>query len=289
MMRVSILFLKCERRRRTLLILLVSVFLILISGCQSTPGLKLGKVADGFTIEGLGLEMVEIEPGTFWMGSLESEEGRGSDEKRHQVTLTQGFWMGKYEVTQGEWESLMGNHRSNFKSSGKRAPVENVSWEDAKAFCQRLNEREKSAGRLREGYEYKLPTEAQWEYACRAGTETRYSFGSEETALDQYGWYSSNSASTTHPVGQKQPNAFGLYDMHGNVWEWCEDWYDKDYPSASVTDPVGPASGSGRIERGGSWYRSAEFCRSASRYGDPSSFRDSDLGFRLALSSASVR
>ena len=248
------------------------------------------------TISEIGLEMVWIRPGTFMMGSPSGEVDRESDEKQHEVTLTQGFWLGKYEVTQEEWEDVMGNNPSHFTAFGKRAPVEQVSWEDAKAFCQKLNEREEKAGRLPGGYKYSLPTEAQWEYACRAGTKTPFAFGnslsSKQANFD--GNYPYGGASKgpyldkTVAVGSYSPNAWGLYDMHGNVWEWCEDSYG-DYPSGPVTNPVGPASGSLRVDRGGSWDNYAKYCRSAIRLRRPPSYRDYDIGFRLSLRSASVR
>jgi formylglycine-generating enzyme required for sulfatase activity len=173
----------------------------------------------------------------------------------------------------------MKNNPSYFK--GAENPVEQVSWEDAVEFCRKLSElsAEKAAGNV-----YRLPTEAQWEYACRAGTTTQFSFGDDESDLGDYAWYRENSASKAHPVGGKQPNAWGLYDMHGNVWEWCQDWYD-DYPSGAVTDPTGPADGSGRVIRGGGWDFIAEICRSAYRSGFGPSFRSlSDCGFRVCLS-----
>lgn len=245
-----------------------------------------GTIQPGFTISGVGIEMVGIEPGTFIMGSPSNESGRSDDENQHEVTLTQGYWLGKYEVTQGQWESLMGSNPSEFKNAGKNAPVETVSWEDTQEFIKKLNARERAAGRLPEGYVYGLPTEAQWEYACRAGTSSRYYFGNDEGQLGDYAWY--NSGSVTHPVGQKQPNAWGLYDMSGNVYEWCEDWYGH-YPTGPVTNPVGPASGSNRVLRGGSWIYYAKDCRSADRGRNTPSDRFNDLGFRLSLRSASVR
>ncbi len=227
----------------------------------------------------LYLEMVYIRPGTFTMGSPVSEQGRRNDEIQHSAILTKGFWLGKTVVTQGQWKALMGGNRSLFKNAGRDAPVENVSWTDAMEFCRKLTERERQAGRMTEGYEYTLPTEAQWEYACRAGTTGPFA-GSGN--LDSMGWYSSNSGTTTHPVAQKQANAWGLYDMHGNVWEWCRDWYG-NYPGRSVTDPIGPSSGSLRVYRGGGWASIAQRCRSAYRYGGGPGLRLDYVGFRLAL------
>jgi formylglycine-generating enzyme required for sulfatase activity len=207
-----------------------------------------------------------IPGGTFTMGD-------GKD--AHQVTLTKPYELGVYEVTQEQYERVMGINRSEFK--GSTNPVEQVSWVDAVAFCEKLSSlpEERSAGRV-----YRLPTEAEWEYACRAGTTTAYSFGDDESSLGEYAWYGSNSGRKTHPVGLKQPNPWGLYDMHGNVWEWCSDWYG-DYPNDAVTDPKGPPSGSARVDRGGCWYYTAENCRSAYRRRAYPSYRDDQLGFRV--------
>ncbi|MEC8555072.1 MAG: formylglycine-generating enzyme family protein [Planctomycetota bacterium] len=215
-----------------------------------------------------------IPPGTFTMGPDNSD--RGAREKpAHQVTLSQPFMLGVYEVTQEQYERVMGVNPSEFK--GPQNPVEKVSWEDAVEFCQKLSAlpEERSAGRV-----YRLPTEAEWEYACRAGTTTDYSFGDDAVSLDKYAWYGKNSGRETHPVGQKQPNAWGLYDMHGNVFEWCADGYG-DYPSDAVTDPTGAKSGSSRVLRGGSWGRAAEVCRSAYRYRLHPSYRFNFYGFRV--------
>ncbi|MBO4795819.1 MAG: SUMF1/EgtB/PvdO family nonheme iron enzyme, partial [Verrucomicrobia bacterium] len=218
--------------------------------------------------EDVNLDMIWIEPGTFIMGSPEDELGRDDDEKQHQVTLTRGYWLGKYEVTQAQFEAVMGKNPSSFK--GADLPVENVSYVYALAFCKELTEIEKAAGRLPEGYEYTLPTEAQWEYACRAGTTTALNSGKNLSdteqcpEIDEVGWYLYNSGEKTHPVGQKKPNAWGLYDMHGNVLEWCLDWFG-DYPTSSVTDPTGPSTGSDRVVRGGGWSYDAGYCRSACR------------------------
>jgi formylglycine-generating enzyme required for sulfatase activity len=158
-------------------------------------------------------------------------------------------------------------------------PVENVSWDDTREFCRKLTARELALGRLPAGYEYSLPTEAQWEYACRAGTSGTYGGTGR---LDSMGWHDDNSAGSTHPVGQMQANAWGLYDMHGNVWEWCNDWYGAD-PSGAVTDPAGPDVAARRVYRGGGWRNSASFCRSAIRGLRVPGDRCFDLGFRLAL------
>ena len=186
--------------------------------------------------------------------------------------------MGVHEITQAQYEQVMGINPSEFK--GADNPVETVNWDDAVEFCRRLSElpAEKKAGNL-----YRLPTEAEWEYACRAGTTTKYSFGDDESDFGEYGWYRENSGITTHPVGSKLPNAWGLYDMHGNVYEWCQDRHG-DYPSGSVTDPTGPAVGSYRVYRGGSWNFTAVRCRSAFRTWIIPSSRYLYRGFRVCLS-----
>ena len=234
----------------------------------------------------VSLDMVWIEPGSFRMGSPEDELGRWDDETQHQVTLTKGYWLGKYEVTQAQYETVMGTNPSNWK--GADLPVEQVSWYDAMNFCEKLTEQERAAGRLPEGYEYTLPTEAQWEYACRAGTRSALNSGKnlsdewECPEMDEVGWYWYNSDNKTHSVGQKQPNAWGLYDMHGNVFEWCLDWWG-DYPTSSVTDPKGASTGSYRVMRGGCLNRDADRCRSASRLDDSPDDYFIDRGFRVAL------
>ena len=227
------------------------------------------------TVTNPGSHFVTIPAGTFTMG----DANRQDDETPHQVTLMKAFELGVYEVTQEQYEQVMGSNPSEFK--GPQNPVEMVSWDEAVEFCRKLSAlpAEKSAG-----YVYRLPTEAEWEYACRAGTTTKYSFGDSESELGDYAWYRDNSGFTTHSVGQKKPNGFGLYDMHGNVWEWCQDWFG-DYPKGSTTDPTGAASGWRRVLRGGGWDYSADGCRSAYRSGINPSIRIISLGFRVARSS----
>ncbi len=227
------------------------------------------------TIPDLGMTLQPVAAGEFQMGA---NDGSVDDKPAHRVQLTRPFWIGKTEVTQRQWELVMGNNPSHFK--GADNPVECVSWNDCVEFCRKLTQREQAAGRLPVGYTYRLPTEAQWEYACRAGTTTRYNFGNETNALDQAGWYDSNSGATTNPVGQKAVNAWGLHDMHGNVWEWCQDWYGP-YDGAATVDPTGAASGDSRVLRGGSWMFFPGACLSAFRLNDyPSRTYDSD-GFRV--------
>jgi formylglycine-generating enzyme required for sulfatase activity len=231
-----------------------------------------------WTVPELELAMQWISPGSFTMGSPAGEADRSTDERQHEVTLSAGYWLGKYEVTQREYTEVMGSSPSHFK--GDALPVENVSWEEAKEFCRKLTERERSAGRLAEGYEYRLPTEAQWEYACRAGT--RGAFAGE---LSEMAWYGGNAGGKTQPVGKKRANDWGLHDMHGNVWEWCEDWYGEYAGGTRVTNPTGAASGTLRVFRGGGWFFTSAGCRSAFRDGFSPDYRYFYLGFRAALSS----
>ena len=221
-----------------------------------------------------------VPPGTFLMGSPADETDR-DDEKQHRVTLTKALYLGKYEVTQGQWEAVMGTNPSQNKEAAK-LPVQTVIWDDAMAFCGKLTESERGAGRLPAGHEYRLPTESEWEYACRAGTQTAYGFGNEEGKLGDSAWYSSNSGGKMHEVGRKKPNAWGLHDMHGNVWEWCLDWLG-DYPAGAATDPVGPRTGSYRVSRGGGWDFNAGYCRAADRRRGGPAGTISYLGFRVAL------
>ncbi|NLX26683.1 MAG: SUMF1/EgtB/PvdO family nonheme iron enzyme [Lentisphaerae bacterium] len=220
------------------------------------------------------VNLKRIEAGSFMMGS---KDGWYDNEKpMHLVKISKPFYMGIYPVTQAQWLQVMGSNPSHFK--GVDLPVETVSWYDAMEFCRKLTALERQAGRLPDGFEYTLPTEAQWEYACRAGTTGDYAGN-----LDAMAWYDSNSGSKTHPVGTKQPNAWGLYDMHGNVWEWCLDWYG-NYASGIAMDPQGASSGSFRVARGGSWYHLASLCRSAFRLSHSPSFTLNILGFRVCLS-----
>ena len=218
----------------------------------------------------LGMEFMWIPAGRFLMGSPEDEGDRDDDELQHEVRIREGFWMKKYEVTQGEWEAMMGVNPSRFSNCSPQCPVDSVSWFDIGEFIQRLNGREPG-----KGYRYRLPTEAEWEYAARAGT-TKSRYGD----LDEIAWYFGNSGRTTHPVGSKVANAWGLHDMLGNVLEWTADWYD-GYPSGSVTDPQGPSTGSYRVYRGGSWRHYARNVRSATRLSYSPGNRYYIIGFRL--------
>ena len=224
-----------------------------------------------------GIPVRWIPPGSFMMGSPDSEEERDSDETQHEVVLSQGFFMAKTESTQGQWELVMGSNPSNFKGTDR--PVDQVSWYEAVEYCRKLTAKQCTEGILPEGWEWRLPTEAEWEYAARAGTT-----GPRYGELDAIGWWDGNSGRQTHPVSQKAANAWGLHDMIGNVWEWCSDWYGY-YSTGSVTDPTGPSSGSSRVYRGGGWYSDAMFARSANRYWCDPGNRNCNLGFRPALSS----
>jgi formylglycine-generating enzyme required for sulfatase activity len=217
------------------------------------------------------MTFVKIPAGTFMMGSPDSEPGRNLDEgPQHQVTISKAFELQTTEVTQSQWQAVMGSNPSYFK--GPDLPVEQVSWDDAQAFIAKLNAKN-------DGYRYRLPTEAEWEYAARAGTTGPYAGD-----LGAMAWYAPNSGGTTHPVGTKTPNAWGLYDMHGNVMEWVQDWYD-GYSSSAVTDPVGPSSGSARVLRGGGWAYESQNCRSADRDSSSPDYRGGPLGLRLLRTS----
>lgn len=228
---------------------------------------------------GVKMEMVYLKPGTFTMGSTETPKERWQVDERpeHRVTITKGFYLGKYAVTQAQWEAVTGKNPSKWK--GPDLPVEQVSWEDCQDFLKKLNEKAKNQLKNRV---VAMPTEAQWEYACRAGTKTRWSFGDDEKAMVDYGWTNANSGAQTHPVGQKKPNAWGLFDMHGNVWEWCQDWAGPY--SGDVADPTGPADGSARCLRGGSLRRDAIESRSAIRSSNAPTNRSPSSGFRACLS-----
>jgi formylglycine-generating enzyme required for sulfatase activity len=239
---------------------------------------------DNHVIADLGLELIWVAPGTFMMGSANDEPDRNKAEgPRTQVTLTKGYWLGRTEVTQAQYEAINGVNPSTFKTVGAQAPVERVSWLDAMAFCRQLTERERAAKRLPDGYAYTLPTEAQWEYACRAGTTDAYSGEPNGMA-----WCNGNSGDTTHPVGLKQPNAWGFHDMLGNVLEWCHDWYGP-YSGGAAADPAGPGRGHYRTARGGSWRTDAPLGRSAARSGGSAGRLDYTIGFRVALTAIDTR
>ncbi|MDA7756530.1 SUMF1/EgtB/PvdO family nonheme iron enzyme [Opitutales bacterium] len=256
-----------------------------------TP-LQVDGTPSAHTVASISMEMIFCPPGTFTMGSPTSETGRGGDETQHQVTLTNGFYLGKYEVTQAQYQTVMnGNSEglnadpSQFKGSNR--PVEKASWEDAQIFLTRLNSIEQSAGRLPNGWKYVLPTEAEWEYACRAGTTTAYSWGNDiNSSRANYNWdgggNDGNDSKQTVNIGQFSANPWGFFDMHGNVWEWVHDW-KANYLTGAQTDPEGPASGSDRVVRGGSWSSDGTFLRSALRVSYAPGNRNNYLGFRVGF------
>ena len=217
--------------------------------------------------------MVYVEGGTFTMGATSEQQNPEDDEKpTHRVSLS-SFYIGKYEVTQALWKAVMGSNPSNWK--GDNLPVENVSWNDCQTFLRKLN--------AMTGKNFRLPTEAEWEYAARGGNRSRGYQYSGSNVLSDVAWYDDNSGRKTHNVGTKAPNELGIYDMSGNVWEWCQDWKGS-YSSSAQTNPKGPSSGSYRVDRGGSWFNFAWSCRVACRYCHTPDYRYFDLGFRLALS-----
>jgi len=221
---------------------------------------------------GVKMEFVLIPAGSFMMGSDKISEAKPV----HRVTITKPFYLGKFEVTQEQWEKVMGSNPSRFK--GAKNPVESVTWDDCQKFMEALKGKVPSQT-------FRLPTEAEWEYACRAKSKTDYSCGDSPDKLGDYAWYKDNSGDTSHPVGQKKPNAWGLYDMHGNVCEWCQDWHE-EYSGKSVSDPTGPATGSLRVLRGGSWPNLASYCRSAIRLSHgltPPSARSNRIGLRVVV------
>jgi len=219
----------------------------------------------------IGQTFVYIKPGSFMMGSPPDELGRSVDETQHRVILSRGFYMQTTEVTQAQWRMIMGTNPSHYVDCGDLCPVESVSWDDVQKFIQFLN--------LRPGTRrYRLPTEAEWEYAARAGTTGSFAGGS----VDSMAWYLDNSDDTVHPVGKKTPNAWGLYDMHGNAREWVHDWY-AEYPAGSVTDPKGPPRAYYRINRGGGWNMPSFSCRSADRFINGPGTVSYGMGFRLVV------
>ena len=266
--------------------LLVMLIVVVIRAVRQKrrPQLSLGRLllvtvaAGGCVLSGLHwrysgqtLEKANAE----YAGAKARYNAASSVEKpAHPVTLTQPFYVGKFDVTQEQYQQVMGTNPSYFK--GKDNPVEQVSWDDAQAFCKKLSEQ--TTDRVR------LPTEAEWEYSCRAGTKTTYYSGDTDKDLDRVAWYGANSKSTTHPVGQKESNFFGLYDMHGNVWQWCQDWYSENYYGKSEAEnPQGPAQGAVRLLRGGSWDFNPMICRSANRCRYDPVNRYYNIGFRVVL------
>ena len=302
---------------RILVILLGSIVAGVV-GAQGPPKADINKLkAEKWTVPGLGLKMARIPAGRFVMGSPKTEADRREDEVQHEVTITSPFYMGVYEVTQKEYYDIMlpdFNHddwqywrgplhagaaffyrewpKRFVYTGGKlkpRYPMECVSWHKAAEFCKKITERERKADRLPKGYVYRLPTEAEWEYACRAGTRGPYNVEGDRKGKDYLKSFANMHADKTMLVGRKKPNAWGLYDMHGNVYEWCLDWYGP-YPTGKVKDPTGPAEGKEKVARGACWSGKnahltiGPFLRSASRYKfSPDVSYYAILGFRVVL------
>ncbi len=234
--------------------------------------------------------MAFIPPGSFRMGSPTNEAGRYDWEgPQTEVTISRGFYMARREVTQGEYQAVTGTNPSWFQPPNATLdlsrPVEHVSWAEATNYCGLITQRDRASGRISTNTVYRLPTEAEWEYACRGWTSTRFSYGDDPgyASLANYAWFADNVGATIHPVGQKLPNPWGLYDMHGNVWEWCQGWGDYYYPGGTALDPQGPVTGSTRAQRGGGWGSLALDCRSAVRGNRAPGDKGNATGFRVVL------
>jgi formylglycine-generating enzyme required for sulfatase activity len=232
------------------------------------------EVGEAFVESHARVEMVPVPPGTFLMGN---RKGEADERNVTLVTITRGFWFSKTEVTQAQWRRIMVRIPAHFTVDFEQ-PVEQVSWEDVVEYCQLLTEQGQADGLLPPGYVFRLPTEAEWEYACRATTTGDYAGKVKKMA-----WFDENSGNSTHPVARKQPNAWGLYDMHGNVWEWCIDWYAPSYAGGAVSDPVGPRAGEMRTRRGGSWWEPVEFGASSFRGRSRAEEQSFNIGFRIVL------
>jgi formylglycine-generating enzyme required for sulfatase activity len=248
---------------------------------HALPGCKIWRLEE--TTNSIGMRFVLIPAGEFVMGSPDGDKDVADDERaQHRVRITKPFYLGVHEVTQGQYEAVMGSCPWSGQPAVKEGadyPATYVSWEDAAAFCEKLS--------AKEGRTYRLPTEAEWEYACRAGSTARFFFGDDPWALENHAWYYGNAEVAgelyAHAVGRKKPNGWGLHDLHGNVWEWCSDqWCEDYYKTSPVDDPTGPSSGDVRVVRGGSWGSSAWFARSARRFRVFPDFRDYFLGFRVS-------
>ena len=218
------------------------------------------------------MEFILIGPGTFFMGSS-LYAGGGEEAPEHEVAITTPYYLGKFEVTQYQWNAVMGNNPSAFQD--EQHPVDSVSWNDAELFLTKLHSKT--------GLTFALPTEAQWEYAARAGTRTKWDFGSNESSLGDYAWFGENANEATHPVGQKKPNTWGLYDMYGNVQEWCKDWYESSYPKKQLLDPQGPDEGELRVLRGGAWGDDFSMVRSAYRNAAGPDIQSHGTGLRVVM------
>jgi formylglycine-generating enzyme required for sulfatase activity len=253
---------------------------------DSMQGKEAGEVRDD---NGLKMKMVWCPPGTFTMGWITGAAGRVNGDNRVEVTLTRGFWLGRTEVTQAQWESVMKSRPwqgRDFTREGAENPAAYVDWNDAADFCRKFTELERQGVRLSADWEYVLPTSAQWERACRAGTTTMFSFGDDESKLGEYAWFSENTISEgqwAREVGQKKPNGWGIFDMHGNVWEWCRDFAHGNPPGGRDPGLFNDDKTKERVFRGGSYLSGAEMCRSTHHYSGRPSYRHSDVGFRVAL------
>jgi formylglycine-generating enzyme required for sulfatase activity len=254
--------------------LLVAFSFALAGHSQTKPAVvteKINEPKKSLSIDlgnGGKMDFVLIRAGSFLMGS---ETSRPDEKPVTKVTITRPFYLGKFEVTQEQWQAVMGTNNGFYK--GTNLPVEQVSWNDCQEFVAKLKEKVR-------GYEFRLPTEAEWEYACRAGTTTEYSHGDGATNLAEYAWSTGNAERRTHAVGEKKPNPWGLHDIHGNVWEWCQDWYGA-YPGGEVTDPTGASSGTARVIRGGSWSHPARDLWSSFRLKFRPDFRFRSIGVRV--------
>ena len=239
---------------------------------ESAPQLVAVEGSQTFTVNGVRFTMVPVEGGTFTMGATSEQGSDAEDDEKpaHQVTLSD-YYIGQTEVTQALWKVVMGSNPSGHK--GDNLPVELVSWDDCQEFIQKLNQLT--------GKQFRLPTEAEWEYAARGGRKSRGYKYAGDNDIGSVAWYDVNSGTGTHPVAAKQANELGIYDMSGNVWEWCGDWYG-DYQSSSQSDPQGPSSGSSRVYRGGSYYFDARICRVSYRINSTPDYRDGNLGLRLS-------
>ena len=275
-----------------------------IKPTKKTGGTQKVSAAAGkrLNAKSVGMEFILIPAGSFTMGSPKKEKDRGDNEKQVKVTITRAFELGTTVVTQKQWIEVMGttpwkdeaeddededypyaNEEEEWAPEGDNYPAVYISWDDATEFCKKLTALERKSGKLSAKQKYRLPTEAEWEYACRAGTTTAYSFGDDESKLGAYAWYDKNSKWNLHEVATKKPNPWGLFDMHGNVYEWCEDWYEDSLSGGN--DPKGPSAGSSRVLRGGDWTMDASYCRSAGRYFhdrcEPSNHNGCFGGFRI--------
>jgi formylglycine-generating enzyme required for sulfatase activity len=263
----------------------LSLLICLFAACSAAHA-QAGFNGQPFSISDLGIDMLPVQPGTFVMGisnPISSPTSPMLGNPPTQVTLTKGYWLGRTEVTQGQWMSVMGNNTSSklFSQEGPNEPAEDMSWDAAMDFCKKLTTLEQGSGHIPAGYKYTLPSEAQWEYACRAGATGEFTGDVGAVA-----WYKTNAKYRPYPVGQKQPNAWGFYDMFGNVWEMCRDGWAAEYPGGNVTDPVITSTNDSHVIVGGSWPNTSDFCqygvRMPFKYG-LEQYNLGTVGFRVCL------